>query len=144
MSSPTTSNLFLSFVKPERIMPVEERQRIQAEGAPPGVYVDNMSDVARSLWRAKVVGIRTKEFALEIRTGKLNANTLIIVTGKPGNYQMRITANGPMQIKAVVFEELTLVVAEAYLVLSALNNVNMQAKALADLRAGRHPLQDII
>jgi hypothetical protein len=41
---------------PAKAMPREEWEQISADGAPPGVYVPNMSKADRERWKAKRIG----------------------------------------------------------------------------------------
>lgn len=71
----------LSWDKPAKIMSIEEWKGISADGAPPGVYVSNMSEEDRKRWKAKLCGQKSenlKDLRVEIRVVR-HANILIKV-----------------------------------------------------------------
>lgn len=120
----------LDWDKPKKAMSTEEWQSISADGAPPGVYVPNMSDDDMKKWKAKLIG--GKNPRVEIRktvagsprpapkrmqswTATITnyAQVLIIVDAD----SVRISANGTMDFQITEFIELDAAVKEARLVL---------------------------
>lgn len=57
----------LRWDKPSRAVSVEEWKSRQADGAPPGTYIPNMSDEDASTWRAEIKGKTTENPVVEIR-----------------------------------------------------------------------------
>lgn len=142
----------LSFAKLKKVMTKEEHQSYTAEGAPPGTYVSNMSDVDRKKWKAKVVGSQSLNFQIELRSEKSGSNLLAIVNGKMPDYdpkepfawqgqphQMKLSANGPMFFGPKEWDEFMAAVAEAHLVLTFLDEEESRADVLKLIRAGKSP-----
>lgn len=97
----------LSWDKPAKVMPREEWESISADGAPPGVYIPNMSKEDMLKWKAKKVGQR-----VEIR--KTAGSQILIKVTLEG---VTISMNGPAQLSMEDLIDLTLVVIEATQVL---------------------------
>ena len=156
--------LVLSFAKPKRAMPIEDWKSISADGAPPGVYVPNMEEEDRLRWKAKVVGSKSGNFQIEIRSEKPRSNIVVVVNGKmptaeqthiygSGDYvrtiprhenhpnEVKMSANGPMYFDPLTWVELVDAVLEARLILSLLDDPTTRAAALKKTRAGLNPLE---
>lgn len=71
----------LKWDKPERVMSKEEHQSISADGAPPGVYIPNMSQEDMQTFKAKLVGVRKGPKQVEIRVTR-GSQILIIVSNE--------------------------------------------------------------
>lgn len=132
----------LSWDKPEKIMSIEAWKSISACGAPPGVYVSNMSTADRQKWKAKL--IKGKYTRVEIRKqAGPQTQTLIVVSlpgqatesynswvrGPDGKYikldrghddNVRMSMNGPSVFSYAQFEDLHTAVSEAKAVLETL------------------------
>lgn len=73
----------LMWDKPAKIMTEEERAAAyQADGAPPGVYVPNMSDEDRRRWKAKKIG--GDHPRVEIRK-----DTFVVIVSLGGGYHYK-------------------------------------------------------
>jgi len=66
--------------QPAKVMTTAERNAISADGAPPGVYVSNMSEDDRQRWRAKLIGQSVGHPSVEIRKTAGAAQVVIVVT----------------------------------------------------------------
>ena len=66
----------LCWEKPKKVMSKEEWAGNQADSAPPGTYMPNMSDEDRAKWKAKLVGQKVGFPQVEIRKD----STVIIVS----------------------------------------------------------------
>lgn len=135
-------------------MPVEKWKSISADGAPPGVFTSNMSDDDKLRWKARLVGSKSGDHEIEIRSQKPMANLVAVVngtmpgydpkaplswTGKPG--QIKLSANGPMYFDPDVWADFTRAVHEARQVLVLLDDPSTRDRALNAIREGRHPLE---
>ena len=69
----------LKWDEPQKVMSTDEWKAISADGAPPGVYVPNMSKADELAWKAKLVGVTTEYPRVEIRKSSY-ALVLIIVS----------------------------------------------------------------
>lgn len=76
----------LNWAKPDKIMTTEERSKISADGAPPGVYVSNISNKDLVKWKAKITGQKKARPQVEIRR---NYMVLIVSLGEGYNYKGR-------------------------------------------------------
>lgn len=70
----------LMWDQPAKVMSTAERNAISADGAPPGVYVSNMSAADQQRWRAKLVGQTVGHPSVEIRKSAGAAQVVIVVT----------------------------------------------------------------
>lgn len=149
----------LSFAKPKKTQSVEDWKNISADGAPPGVYISNMSEEDKKKWKAKVVGSQSLNFQIEIRSEKTGSNLLAIVNGKmptkseaideskprwghpkdPVPHEIKLSANGPMLFSREAWDEFQKAVAEARLVLKLLDEEESRADTLKLVRAGQSP-----
>jgi hypothetical protein len=138
----------LWFEKPKKAMSKEAHQSISADGAPPGVYTPNMSVADRLKWKAKVVGSKSENFQVEIRSMSPRCNLLAIVNGvmrtgsrdeKP--FEVKLSANGPMFFDRKVWGNFEDAIREARLVLALLDAPYTREKAMKEIRAGIHPLE---
>jgi hypothetical protein len=115
----------LSWDKPLRAMPVEEWASWQADSAPPGTYVPNMSDADIRKWKAKKVGFKAGHPQIEIRK-----DSTVVVVSLGGGYKYKyytperteginvhIATAGPIQWTWQEFAELQKAVAEARAIL---------------------------
>lgn len=84
----------LMWDRPKPVMSREEREGYQADGAPPGTYMPNMSaeDVAR--WKAKLVGQKTGFPQVEIRKD----STVVILSLRGYKYKYYDTRQTPEKI----------------------------------------------
>jgi len=133
--------MILSWDKPEQIMSPEAWKGISADGAPPGVYVPNMSEVDCKKWKAKL--IKGKHPRVEIRKsthcsgkslnpkfpwgGGCSAEILIIVGLKGVKHRqtlhdcnIKMSQNGASSFSFDEFQQLQQAVKEARAVLQAL------------------------
>lgn len=129
-------SLILSFAKPAKKRRASEHaHRYVADGAPPGVYVSNMSDADRHRWKAKlVVG---DEPRVEVRTEAVRANMVAVVTAEG----VRQSANGPVFFTPELWEAYRLAVDEAQRVLELTKDPASLKAARAAIREGHHPLE---
>ncbi len=148
----------LTFAKPKRAQSVEAWKSISADGAPPGVYTPNMSEKDQERWRAKLVGTKSGELRIEIRSSKSGSQMVIIVAGAKqvelsrnqyrrttlDPYEIKMSANGPLWFKVEVWKELKAAVQEARDILSTLDHKNVSKlqkdNTLAAIKAGTWPL----
>jgi hypothetical protein len=147
----------LSFAKPEPAEPYEKWSSYVADGAPPGVYSSNMSEEDKLRWKAKLVGIRSKAYQIEIRTEEPGANLVLVVNGErnhppegtppafarhaaPG--AVKFSANGPTYYDPRLWEKLDDAVKEARLVLKLLDRGGPEEQsALEAIRKGKNPFE---
>lgn len=69
----------LTWDKPKKAMPVDEWKSLSADGAPPGVYIPNMSEEDAERWRAKLVGTKRGNPQVEIRKAGLRGTLALII-----------------------------------------------------------------
>lgn len=70
----------LMWDKPEKIMSTEAWASLySADGAPPGVYVPNMSTADMLRWKAKLVGTRSGQPRVEVRKVTENGTQMLMV-----------------------------------------------------------------
>lgn len=74
----------LSWDKPAQVVSKEEWASNQADSAPPGTYVPNMSEEDVRRWKAKRVGFKAGHPQIEIRK-----DTTVIVVSLHGGYKYR-------------------------------------------------------
>ena len=145
--------MILSFKKLKKVTPTEEHNRnYSSDCGVPGTYVPNMSGEDRVRWKAKLVGQRSKNYQIEIRTEEPGANLLVIVNGesrvhsfprssragqKP--HEVRISTNGPLTFPPELWGKLNQAVFEARAVLAHLDNPETRQEALGALRVGDFP-----
>jgi hypothetical protein len=145
-------------------MSKDEYQSISADGAPPGVYTSNMSEADAERWKAKLVGTRSGNHQIEIRSTKPGSNLLVVVNGKMPTAEkartgghgghtwshpirenqpdaVKMSANGPLFFDSTTLTELTQAVNEAWAVLVRLDMEATRAETLKAIRAGQHPLE---
>lgn len=105
-------------------MSTDEWKSISADGAPPGVYVPNMSDADAQTWRAKLTGVRT-EPQVEIRKSVGGVNVTLVVGLDGYNYKyykrnderwptegtrglnVHVAMNGPLRLTFDAFHTFT-------------------------------------
>ena len=122
----------LDWNRPKKVMTTEERNKISADGAPPGVYVPNMSEEDNQRWKAKLIGgpnrrveIR-KNIVGEWRESKYktfggrkdrsrNCAQLLCIVDE---HSVRISANGTLDFEGSEFGYFMLAVQEARQALS--------------------------
>ncbi len=127
----------LSWNKPEKVMTTEQWEDISADGAPPGVYVPNMSKEDQLKWKAKLTGKKFGYPQVEIRR---NGMVLIVCLDKGYNYKtykakpdawgshilstkginIHMSSNNAQQLTFDEFEQMHLAVREAKYVLKAM------------------------
>jgi hypothetical protein len=137
--------------KPEKVMSTEKWKSISADGAPPGVYLPNMTDEDAERWKAKIKYAKTDHPQVEIRKTVRGSQMVLIValdgwTYRPSGhvvgetregesnyrhhategYQVRMSVNGPLWWKWPDFLDLTIAVHEARNVLTALKESNAE------------------
>lgn len=107
----------LSWEQPKRLKSTEEWQERSADGAPPGVYVPNMSKDDQLKWKAKLIGKNSETPRIEIRkTGRLTFTQMLVIVSLGNGYRYKhykpentlgtnvhISLNGPMRL---TFEEM--------------------------------------
>lgn len=74
----------LSWDKPEKVMSIEEWASWQADSAPPGTYVPNMSKEDVRRWKAKRVGFKAGHPQIEIRK-----DSTVIIVSLHGGYKYK-------------------------------------------------------
>jgi hypothetical protein len=149
--------MILSFAKPKKVMSSEDYASISADSAPPGVYTGNMSQADRLRWKAKLVGSRSGNHQIEIRTTEPGANLVVVVNGSMPNFErqkhswrqreldphsIKVSANGPTFYTTRLWGSFTDAVEEARKVLALLDgDETMRKAALKTIQAGEHPLE---
>lgn len=148
--------MILSFAKPKKAMSNEDYASISADSAPPGVYTGNMSQADRLRWKAKLVGSRSGNHQIEIRTTEPGANLVVIVNGAMPNvekrktswrqretepFSIKLSANGPTFYDPDLWGRLMEAVQEARQVLGLLDTEDTRKAALKVIRSGEHPLE---
>jgi len=109
----------LSWDKPQRQETYEEwASRHVADSAPPGVYVPNMSKEDRRKWKAKLVGKRSGDLTVEIRRECGSLVVIKVGTVRHGkkimaDYDIAISANGPIWLTLKECEEMQQAINEA-------------------------------
>lgn len=105
----------LCWEKPEKAESYEAWARYQAECAPPGTYVPNMSDAWKARWKARMLGQRSGDLRVEVRksTGIYRGGSVQVklVAGDDGTVTMSM--NGTAELTRQEFTELGAAVAEA-------------------------------
>lgn len=135
-----------SFAKPEKVLSTEAWKGISADGAPPGVYVSNMSSEDRKKWKAKLVGTKSGDHQIEIRKMLSGTNLVLIVNGlMPSTPEesllVKMSANGPGYFYPYELKEFELAIQEARDILKILDRGSTSKRTYMDLiRAGKHPL----
>ena len=107
----------LSFVKPERAKSIEDWKSLQADGAPPGTYVPNMTKEDRLKWKATVVGTKSGNHQIEIRSMSPHSNVVIVVSGamptsdhrREPPYYVKVSSNGPAYFSVDLWQALSLI-----------------------------------
>jgi len=125
----------LSWDKPKRARSKEAHAQISADGAPPGVYVPNMSQEDQLKWKAKLVGVKTGHPQVEIRRTH-RGNGLVIIVSLGGGYSYKyykreetkglnihIASSGPQQMTFQDFEDMIAAVNEAKEVLEKTHRI---------------------
>jgi len=127
----------LSWEKPKRVRSKEEHAKISADGAPPGVYVPNMSEDDQLKWKAKLVGVKVGYPQVEI--GKtFRGNGLVILVSLGNGYQYKyykreetkglnihLASSGPQQMTFQDFEDMNVAVQEAKEALEKIGDGNL-------------------
>lgn len=93
---------------PKKAMPREEWEKISADGAPPGVYVPNMSQADRERWKAKRIGGADRR--VEIRK-TLGGTQMLMVVRPDGS--VRLSMNQGAQFSLDDLREFNYAVDEA-------------------------------
>ena len=81
----------LMWEKPKQVLSKADWAANQADSAPPGTFVPNMSEEDRMRWKAKLVGIKTGFPQVEIRRD----STVIIVSLRGYKYKNYDTRQTP-------------------------------------------------
>jgi len=89
-----------------------------ADSAPPGVYIPNMSKEDRRKWKAKLVGKRSGDLTVEIRRECGSLVAIKVGTVRQGktilvDYDIAISANGPIWLTLVEWDEMQQAIEEA-------------------------------
>jgi len=99
----------LSWDKPKQLVDSKTHgETYIADGAPPGVYMPNMSDDDARKWRAQLIA-RSKDPRVEIRTASVGANMVMIV--RP--HEVEISSNGRMWFDDSVLSDFQSAILEA-------------------------------
>lgn len=119
----------LMWEKPEKVMDSTEwAESYVADGAPPGVYVPNMSEDDMLRWKAKLVGIRTAYPRVEIRKSAYAQILIIVSLGQgfqqryksmPEETNVQISANGAFALTWQELDEMNTAIQEAKVFLEA-------------------------
>lgn len=80
--------------RPKPVMSKDDWGSLSADGAPPGVYVPNMSDEDRARWKVRLLGHKTGFPQLEIRKD----STVIILSLRGYKYKYYDTRQTPEKI----------------------------------------------
>jgi hypothetical protein len=117
----------LSWDKPERVTSIDKWKSWQADSAPPGTYVPNMSADDMARWKAKRVGFKAGHPQIEIRK-----DSTVIVVSLGGGYKYKyytpdetkgtnvhIATAGPIRWTWQELSEFAQAIAEARAVLEA-------------------------
>lgn len=140
----------LMWERPRRVMSKEQHQSISADGAPPGVYIPNMSRADRLRWKAKLTGTRRKKPQIELRRNGM----VIVVAGSKGYkykardrgpkfaHHMHITSNDAQVFDMAGWTTLVHAVEEARQVLRLIEDTDPEVgkRAQAAIKAGHSPL----
>lgn len=148
----------LSFAKPKKERTFEEHERMYASDSVPGTYVPNMSLADRLRWKAKLVGTKSGNHQIEIRSEEFGSNVLIIVNGAcktrgpaPKDWKARhkwndlepfrvkLSTNGPMYLHDNRPTKLASAIEEAQKILAILDAGNTEA--IKTIRNGGNPLE---
>lgn len=148
----------LSFGKPKKVMSSEEYAKSAASDTGiPGTYTGNMSEDSKLAWKAKIVGSRSGNHQIEIRTTEPKANLVIVVNGRmrteipakkwvKAHYatpsEVKLSANGPTYYTTALWDRLAQAVDEARVVTALLDTASSSLKAaiLKGARNGIHPV----
>lgn len=107
----------LIWEKPKKLKTTQEHNDTYgADGAPPGAYVPNMSNEDKLKWKAK--RITGKDYRVEIRKTIIGTQMVVIV--RPDS--IKISANGPINMSHIEFNEFNVAIKEAKLMIHALPN----------------------
>ena len=109
----TTTVTVLSWDKPAKVMTQEEWRSISADGAPPGVYVPNMSAGDATKWRAKLIGRHGDHPRVEIRKTAGGTQILIVVCAD----EIAMSMNGTAKLGIADYGDMHRAVAEAQAVI---------------------------
>lgn len=104
----------LSWDKPKKARSAAEHAATySADGAPPGVYVPNMSDADAQRWRAKLIGGENPR--VEIRKTLDGTQIKIVVTkeGRRNESVVTMSMNGPALFDETAWIELQWAIVEA-------------------------------
>lgn len=118
--------MILSFDKPEKVMSDAKWKSISADGAPPGVYIPNMSEEDKEKWKGKL--IKGKNPRIEIRktfNGLGYCAQVLIVVWKDVSEEFAdvvISSNGKIGASFQQMEEMHQVINEAKEILKDNNN----------------------
>lgn len=111
----SANRVVLCWGEPEREQSFEEWSKYQADSAPPGTYVPNMSDAWKARWKAKMAGTRSGPLRVEVRksTGITRGGSCQVkmVVGEDGSVVMSM--NGTAEFTAREFAEMGAAVTEA-------------------------------
>lgn len=125
----------LMWDKPEKIMSVEEWQKISADNVPLGVYTPNMCKNDKERWKAKLVGHKAGRPHVEIRKSAKGVQIFLLVS-LGGGYKYRgykpdskwdstigtnlhFSSNGSVRLTFQDWEDMKQAVEEAKAVLEA-------------------------
>lgn len=113
----------LVWEKPEKKMTTEQWQsEYVADGAPPCVYVPNMSNDDVNAWKARLVGMTTGYPRVEIRKGTTALMLIIVSLGQgfqqkyksmPEGTNVQMSMNGASALDWQEWEEMNEAIAEA-------------------------------
>ena len=104
----------LRFKKPKKALSTQEHNmKYQADGAPPGVYVPNMSHFDEYTWRAK--HIKGDNERVEIRRSIYHAQMLVVVykSFQGERSKIVISCNSKMHFSLEVYSEMQIAIKEA-------------------------------
>ena len=154
----------LSFAKPKKARSTDAHNKMNSSDCGvEGTYVSNMSQEDKKKWKAKVVGSRSGNHQIEIRSEQSGSNIVVVVNGEmatapqyktrgrdPYQYQykvhgvephqMKISANGPMYFTPDTWLDLQQAIREARQVLVLLDEPTTRDLTLKAIKAGKHPL----
>lgn len=104
----------LTWEKPPRAEPYAEWAKYQADGAPPGTWVPNMSDEWKLRWKAKMAGQRSDDLRTEVRkttAGLHGDHVQVLMVVRPDS--VRMSMNGTAEFSEREWAELPRAVDEA-------------------------------
>lgn len=122
-----------------RVETVEDWKANQADGAPPGTYVPNMSDEDAARWRGSVVGWRTKGWAVTVRRTIMHSQVVARFEHfKDGKAHVTLSTNGRICLDAEGAVDLAEILQQGFAILGRLADGD-DAAVKAEITATGYP-----